>query len=68
MFRPHGFSPSRRVPPPCDGAPVLAGPHSIVPTVPAYFSKLPTLGFTTFQGVPHLPALASHADASSSSP
>jgi len=52
MFRPHGFSPSRRVPPPSDGAPTLAGLHSTVPTSHTCCIVLPTLGFTTFPPPP----------------
>jgi len=55
VFRPRGFSPPRRFPPPSDVAPDLAGLHSTVPTLRAYFSALPTLGFTTFQRTPPPP-------------
>jgi len=62
VFRPHGFSPSRRVPPPSDSLTVLADRDpvladrvrflrtilTIVPMPRTCFSAFPTLGFTTF--------------------
>jgi hypothetical protein len=61
-FRPHGFSPSRRVPPPVDRptvladssaadaacVPVLTNLLDMLPMLRTCFSALPTLGSTTF--------------------